>query len=73
MAWNWIYPPYVAMDAILVLKFYFADWDAISHSIRIREGMMPEAFHCVHDKSYGAIEDSSTMMCDEDEKKIDEV
>ena len=73
MAWNWIYPPYVAMDAILVLKFYFADWDAISHSIRIREGMMPEAFHCVHGKSYGAIEDSSTMMCDEDEKKIDEV
>ena len=39
VAWNWIYPPYMAMNTIMCYYFYIADWDAISKSIRIREGI----------------------------------
>jgi hypothetical protein len=39
VAWNWIYPPYMSLNSLMCYHFYFADWDAISHLNRIREGI----------------------------------
>lgn len=41
-AWSWIYPPYFIMNVILVHRIYVSDWDAISHEVRMREGMDDE-------------------------------
>ncbi|KAI2511985.1 MatE-like protein [Fragilaria crotonensis] len=38
-AWSWIFPPYVAMNVILMYRFCVSNWDAISEEIREREGM----------------------------------
>lgn len=38
-AWTWVYPPYVAMNAVLIVAFSRADWYAISAAIRKREGI----------------------------------
>jgi MATE family multidrug resistance protein len=57
VAWNCIYPPYISLNALMCCNFYFADWDAISHSIRIREGIdidspCPSAFG----STYGSVD-----------------
>ena len=38
-AWTWIFPPYLGMCAMMMYRFYVADWDEISKEIRRREGM----------------------------------
>jgi len=62
VAWNWIYPQYMLMNAILLYKFYVADWDAISHSIRLREGLESIVSVCGQHKSYGAMVESSVSL-----------
>lgn len=37
--WTWIYPPYIGINTIMAYKFIVADWEAISRSIRTREGI----------------------------------
>jgi Na+-driven multidrug efflux pump len=38
-AWTMVYPPYIFMNAVLVVAFCLADWHAISAAIRKREGI----------------------------------
>ena len=38
-AWSLVWPPYVAMNAVLMTSFYFKDWDEIASAIRLREGI----------------------------------
>jgi len=38
-AWTWVYPPYIAMNTVLIVAFVRADWYAISAAIRKREGI----------------------------------
>lgn len=38
-AWTMVFPPYIFMNAVLVVSFYRADWHAISEEIRKREGI----------------------------------
>jgi MATE family multidrug resistance protein len=42
VAWSWIYPPYVAMNLALMIAFVTMDWNAISKSVRVREGIQDE-------------------------------
>eukprot|EP00521_Asterionellopsis_glacialis_P017789 CAMPEP_0195302134 /NCGR_PEP_ID=MMETSP0707-20130614/30534_1 /TAXON_ID=33640 /ORGANISM="Asterionellopsis glacialis, Strain CCMP134" /LENGTH=499 /DNA_ID=CAMNT_0040365297 /DNA_START=158 /DNA_END=1657 /DNA_ORIENTATION=- len=37
--WTWMIPPYIAMNAILVIVLYFTDWYQIQKDIRKREGL----------------------------------
>jgi MATE family multidrug resistance protein len=39
-AWQWINPPYVAINVVLVICFVSVDWYHIRDTIRIREGMV---------------------------------
>jgi Na+-driven multidrug efflux pump len=39
VVWDWIVPPYVIMNAFLLVAFVQKDWDVISRTIRAREGM----------------------------------
>jgi Na+-driven multidrug efflux pump len=36
-AWTLVYPPYIFMNAVLVVAFYLSDWHAIGAAIRKRE------------------------------------
>ena len=45
-AWSWIFPPYVAMNFILMYRFCVSDWDGISDDIRKREGMDGKSDDC---------------------------
>ena len=38
-AWTWVYPPYIFMNAWLIVAFCLTDWHAISAAIREREGI----------------------------------
>jgi Na+-driven multidrug efflux pump len=38
-AWNWIYPPYLFMNIVLLYQFLTSSWDDISREIRVREGI----------------------------------
>jgi multidrug resistance protein, MATE family len=70
VVWNCVFPPYLIMDIILIYRFYVADWDAISHEIRIRECIENEPFDRSPVKSYGAVDEGNTFLT-EDEKKIE--
>ena len=37
--WTWVYPPYTAMNVVLIVAFMRADWYEISAAIRKREGI----------------------------------
>lgn len=37
--WTWVYPPYTAMNLLLIAAFMRADWYQISAAIRKREGI----------------------------------
>lgn len=39
VAWTCIYPPYVAMNAFMLLRFSLTDWNAVSDNVRRREGL----------------------------------
>jgi hypothetical protein len=40
VAWSWIVPPYMAINATLVVAFFLKDWDKLAHEIRVREGIV---------------------------------
>jgi MATE family multidrug resistance protein len=44
-AWTLIYPPYIFINAVLVVAFCLADWHAIGAAIRKREGMSDQFLH----------------------------
>ena len=38
-AWKTIWSPYLGINVVLMVAFLWKDWDALSESIRLREGM----------------------------------
>jgi len=38
-AWNWICPPYIAMNTMFAYRFLSVNWNSISRAIREREGL----------------------------------
>jgi hypothetical protein len=40
VAWSWIVPPYMAINATLVVAFLLKDWDKLAHEIRLREDIV---------------------------------
>jgi len=62
VAWNWIYPPYMVLNAIMCYHFYFADWDDISDKIRIREGMDDDPTQDIYESSYGAVDVALSLL-----------
>jgi MATE family multidrug resistance protein len=65
VVWSCVYPPYLIMDMILVYRFYVADWDAISHEIRIREHIENEQFDGSQMKSYGAVDEGNAFLTED--------
>jgi hypothetical protein len=59
--WSWIYPPYAFINLYLIYTFVASDWNAISISIRKREGVLspqvglPRTF--ATSANYGSIEE----------------
>jgi hypothetical protein len=37
--WRMMWPPYVLLNALLMLRIYFADWEQIGTFVRMREGL----------------------------------
>lgn len=38
-AWEWIWPPYMAINVFMIFAFMLKDWDEVAKQIRIREGL----------------------------------
>ena len=64
-AWTWVYPPYIAMDIVLIIAFMRADWYAIGAAVRKREGVsetdvdegdIEESLIVNDTKNYGSIQ-----------------
>jgi MATE family multidrug resistance protein len=59
--WMWLWPPYLAINVTIGLKFATCDWDEIAQRIRIREGLDKEGLESLRLResfkgpTYGAI------------------
>jgi hypothetical protein len=40
LAWSWIVPPYICINATLMVCFLLKDWDKLANEIRLREGVI---------------------------------